>query len=57
METTLNIVNQVRRFKTESQISMWSSLEKIVIYANEEDRKNIELFSDDVLWVTKSDSI
>ena len=57
METTLEIVNQVRRFKTESQISMWTALEKIIIYSNEVDRKHIELFADDVLWITKADSI
>ena len=57
METALNVVNQARRFKTESQISMWTALEKIVIYCSDEDKKSIELFQDDVLWVTKADSI
>lgn len=57
METALNIVNQVRRFKTESQISMGTALEKIVIYSNAEERAAIELFADDVMWVTKADSI
>ena len=57
METTLNVVNQVRRFKTESQISMWTALERIVIYCSDEDKKDIELFEDDVLWVTKADTI
>jgi hypothetical protein len=36
---------------------MWTALEKIVIYCSDEDRKSIELFQDDVLWVTKADTI
>jgi hypothetical protein len=36
---------------------MWTALEKIIIYCSDEDRKNIQLFEDDLLWVTKADSI
>jgi hypothetical protein len=36
---------------------MWTALEKIIIYCSDEDRKDIELFEDDLLWVTKADSI
>ena len=36
---------------------MWAALEKIVISCNGEDRQSIELFEDDVLWVTKADTI
>lgn len=56
-EKVSEVIEAVRRFKTESQISMWTALEKIVIYCNDEDRKSIELFEDDVLWVTKADTI
>jgi len=56
-EKVSEVIEAVRRFKTESQISMWTALEKIVIYCNDEDRKNIELFEDDVLWITKADTI
>ena len=56
-EKVSEVIDAVRRFKTESQISMWTALEKIVIYCNDEDRKSIELFEDDVLWVTKADTI
>ena len=56
-EKVSEVIEAVRRFKTESQISMWAALEKVVIYCNDEDRKSIELFQDDVLWVTKADSI
>ena len=56
-EKVSEVIEAVRRFKTESQISMWTALEKIVVYCSDEDRKNIELFEDDVLWVTKADSI
>ncbi len=57
MTTTLDVVNQVRRFKTESQISMWAALERIIISWNEEEQKAIKLFADDVIWVTKADTI
>ena len=56
-EKVNEVIEAVRRFKTESQISMWTALEKIVIYCSDEDRKDIELFEDDVLWVTKADTI
>ncbi len=56
-EKVSEVIETVRRFKTESQISMWTALEKIVIYCSDEDRKSIELFEDDVLWVTKADTI
>jgi len=56
-EKVSEVIESVRRFKTESQISMWAALEKIVIYCSDEDRKSIELFEDDVLWVTKADTI
>ena len=56
-EKVSEVIEAVRRFKTESQISMWTALEKIVIYCSEEDKQSIELFEDDVLWVTKADTI
>ena len=56
-EKVSEVIEAVRRFKTESKISMWTALEKIVIYCSDEDRKSIESFKDDVLWVTKADKI
>ena len=56
-EKVSEVIEAVRRFKTESQISMWTELEKIVIYCSDEDKKIIELFEDDVLWVTKAGTI
>ncbi|MDR2540385.1 MAG: class I tRNA ligase family protein [Candidatus Peribacteria bacterium] len=57
MQITLEIVEMVRRYKSESQISMGAELSKLVITASEEERKAIQLFEDDVKGVTKAKEI
>jgi valyl-tRNA synthetase len=57
MTTTLEIVDQVRRYKSESQISMGSELSKLIISANPEQKKAIQLFEDDVKGITKAKEI
>ncbi|MDR0860091.1 MAG: valine--tRNA ligase [Candidatus Peribacteria bacterium] len=57
MQITLEIVEQVRKYKSESQISMGTELSKLIITANEEEKKAIQLFEDDVKGVTKAKEI
>ncbi|MCR5411998.1 MAG: valine--tRNA ligase [Patescibacteria group bacterium] len=57
MNITLDLVNQVRRFKSESQISMGAELSKIVISCSEDEKQAISQFIDDVKGVTKSEDI
>jgi valyl-tRNA synthetase len=57
MSTTLEIVDQVRKYKSESQISMGTELSKLIISASPEQQKTIQLFEDDVKGVTKAKEI
>lgn len=57
METTLEVVELVRRYKSESQISMGAELSKIIISCSSGERSAIEQFSDDLLGVTKAKNI
>lgn len=57
MKITLEIVELVRRYKSESQISMGADLSKIIISATPKEKKAIELFMDDLKGVTKAQSI
>lgn len=57
MNITLDLVNQVRRFKSESQISMGAELSKIVISCSEDEKQAISQFIDDVKGVTKAEDI
>ncbi|GHV23168.1 hypothetical protein FACS189428_6310 [Clostridia bacterium] len=57
MQTVLEIVELVRKYKSESQISMGAELSKLVVSASEEERKAIQLFEDDVKGVTKAKEI
>jgi valyl-tRNA synthetase len=57
MQITLQIVDQVRRYKSESQISMGAEVSKLIISASEEQKNAIQLFEDDVKGVTKAKEI
>jgi valyl-tRNA synthetase len=57
MNTALQVVEQVRRYKSESQISMGTELNKLIISANEEEKKAIQLFEDDIQGITKAKAI
>ncbi|MDR0651511.1 MAG: valine--tRNA ligase [Candidatus Peribacteria bacterium] len=57
MSTTLEIVDQVRKYKSESQISMGAELGKLIISANKEQQEAIQLFLDDVKGITKAKKI
>ncbi|MDD3868671.1 MAG: valine--tRNA ligase, partial [Candidatus Absconditabacteria bacterium] len=57
MEATLEVVELVRRYKSESQISMGAELSKIIISCSSGERSAIEQFSDDLLGVTKAKNI
>ena len=57
MSTVLEIVEQVRKYKSESQISMGAELSKLIISANQEQKQAIQLFLDDVQGVTKAKEI
>jgi valyl-tRNA synthetase len=57
MNITLEIVDQVRRYKSESQISMGAELSKLIITATTAERNAIEQFLDDLKGVTKAKTI
>jgi valyl-tRNA synthetase len=57
MQTTLEIVELVRKYKSESQISMGTELSKLIISANPEQQTSIQLFEDDVKGITKAKKI
>lgn len=57
MNTTLEIVELVRKYKSESQISMWAELSKLIITASPEQKQAILSFEDDLKGVTKAKEI
>jgi valyl-tRNA synthetase len=57
MQIALQIVDQVRKFKSESQISMGAELSTLVISAPLEQQQAIQLFLDDIKGVTKAKEI
>ncbi|MDR2415811.1 MAG: valine--tRNA ligase [Candidatus Peribacteria bacterium] len=57
MQITLTIVDQVRKYKSESQIAMGAELSKLIISASSKQQEAIQLFEDDVKGVTKAKEI
>lgn len=57
MEKVLDIVEQVRKFKTEQQISLGAELKNLVISGPAEYLAEIKNYEDDLLWVTKAQHI
>ena len=49
----VDIVQRVRKFKSEKQISLKEDLSKIIIKCSEKDRKLLELIIQDIKAVTK----
>ncbi|MDR2190776.1 MAG: valine--tRNA ligase [Candidatus Peribacteria bacterium] len=54
MQTVLEIVEMVRRYKSESQISMGAALSKLIISCSPEQKQAMQLFEDDVKGITKA---
>lgn len=52
-----DLIESVRRYKTEKQISLWAELSKIVITWTQELLDSVEVYKDDLKWVTKTDFI
>lgn len=57
MQVTLDIVEQIRRYKSESQISMGAEIEVIHISCSAKERLMIQQFEDDLIGVTKAKKI
>ena len=57
MNTTLEVVELVRRYKSESQISMGAELSKLIITATHDQIKAMQQFEDDLKGVTKTQTI
>jgi valyl-tRNA synthetase len=57
MEIILSIVDQVRKYKSEHQISMGAELEQLIITCSLEQQKNINQYLDDLIGVTKANKI
>ncbi len=56
-EKISEIIESVRRFKTEKQISMWAELKNIVISWPKDYLELVKKFQDDLAWVTKTQNI
>jgi valyl-tRNA synthetase len=53
----LDIVEYVRKYKTEKQISMWADLEKLIIKWPKDYLETIKKYTDDLVGVTKTKNI
>ncbi len=51
------IIELVRRYKTEKQISLWTEVSELIIFWNEEQVKIIKKYIDDIKWVSKAKNI
>ena len=56
-EKISEIIENVRRFKTEKQISMWAELKNIIISWPSNYLEHVKKFQDDLAWVTKTQNI
>jgi len=56
-EKISEIIESVRRFKTEKQISMWAELKNIVISWPKDYIEMVKKYQDDLAWVTKTQNI
>ena len=57
MNLTLDVVEQVRKYKSESQISMGAEIETLKITCTEQEKLAIQQFEDDLIGVTKAKKI
>jgi valyl-tRNA synthetase len=53
----LDIVEYVRKYKTEKQISMWAELEKLTVKWPKDYLETIKKYTDDLVGVTKTKNI
>jgi valyl-tRNA synthetase len=53
----LEIVESVRKYKTEKQISMWAELEKLIIKWPKDYLDIVKKYTDDLIGVTKAKNI
>ncbi len=56
-EIFLNIVENVRKYKSEKQISMGSDITLLTIKTTQSDSQIIQKYIDDLIWVTKAKEI
>lgn len=56
-EKIAEIVETVRRYKTEKQISMWAEIPRVVISGPQAYLDMVREYSDDLVWVTKADGL
>lgn len=54
---TLNVINKVRKFKSEHQLKLSTELDEIIIYENNTNISQLKYFQDDLLGVTKTNKI
>jgi valyl-tRNA synthetase len=56
-EQIKEIIELVRKFKTEKQISMWAELKSLIISGPKDYLELIKKYWDDIMWVTKAQKI
>lgn len=56
-EKISEIIENVRRFKTEKQISMWADLKVVIISGPKDYLETVKMYEDDLKWVTKAQNI
>lgn len=56
-EKFLSVVENVRKYKSEKQISMWADIAVLTIKCSDDDQNIINSYIDDLIWVTKSQSV
>jgi valyl-tRNA synthetase len=57
MEEVSVVIEQVRKFKSEKQISIWAELTSIEVQAPENNIKIIQNYLDDIIGITKAKEI
>ena len=56
-EKIKEIIESVRKFKTENQISMWAELKSLDIHWSKEFLEIARKYLDDIIWVTKAQKV
>jgi valyl-tRNA synthetase len=56
-EKFLMVVENVRKYKSEKQISMWAEITLLTIKTSQTDIESIQKYMDDLIWVTKAKEI
>lgn len=57
MSLNIDIIEKVRKFKSEKQISMWADVLELIISNTKENIENIKKYQDDIQGVTKAQKI